>query len=197
MAKKSSESTVSSVPAVMRPEVVSFEIVGISPLLQNNPASFIGADEGAGLATKKVYDDNDEATRRLYFTPDGSHYHPAEAFVKSMVKAAAGKKIGKAFATAALKGSVFIAEPHAIITDHKGKKPTWTVDKKPVVVGKARILRCRPMFSEWHIWLALEIDASLISKDVVRDCLSIAGRVVGVGDYRPEKGGGFGRFRVE
>ena len=184
-------------PATMKPEIVVFEITGLSPLLQNNPANFIGAEEdGAITAGKKKYEDTEEARLRLY-AEDGYFYHPAEAFTKAMVKAVAGKKFGKMFATTAIKGSVFIAEPSTVILDKSGKQATkYEIDRRPVVVGKARVLRCRPKWSPWKMRLALEVDTAILSAEQVLEALSLAGRIIGIGDYRPEKGGGFGRFSV-
>ena len=186
-------------PAVMRPEIVVFDIVGISPLLQNNPANFIGTPEDGTLTcgTKK-YNDAEEARLRLYVSEDGRFRQPCESFTKAMVKAVSGKKFGKVFATAAIKGSVFIAEPFCEILSADGKPiKDYTIDRRPVVVGKARVLRCRPCFQDWRIRLALEIDTAMLQPSHVWESLSLAGRIVGVGDYRPEKGGGFGRFMVK
>lgn len=184
-------------PSVMKPEILTFTIIGISPLLQNNPASFIGQTDEQALGTKKVYKDEDEAKMRCYLDPDGRFCHPCEAFTKSMVKAVAGKKFGKMFATNAIKGSVFITEPFAILEDDKGKPLTaYTIDRRPVVIGKSRVLRCRPCWSQWRVRLALEVDTAILSQANVKESLGLAGRIIGIGDYRPEKGGGFGRFKV-
>lgn len=186
-------------PATMKPEIVTFTIIGISPLLQNNPASFIGKAEGDDLSTgKKTYNDDEEAKLRLYLDPEGAFCHPCEAFTKAMVKAVAGKKFGKMFATAAIKGSVFITEPFALIEDEGGKQmKKYTIDRRPVVIGKSRVLRCRPCFPKWQMKIALEIDTAILSKGNVKESLALAGRIIGIGDYRPEKGGGFGRFKVQ
>lgn len=193
------EETALDAPATMKPEIVTFTIVGISPLLQNNPANFIGVTGDAGLgAGKKTYNDEEEAKLRLYLDGDGAYCHPCESFTKAMVKAVAGKKFGKMFATSAIKGSVFITEPFAALLDAKGKPlASYTIDRRPVVVGKARVLRCRPTFKEWRVRLALEVDVAILRREDVKDALALAGRIVGIGDYRPEKGGGFGRFKVE
>lgn len=184
-------------PATMKPEIVVFQIIGISPLLQNNPAAFIGK-AGEDLASKKEYKDEEEARLRLYLDPDGNYCHPAQAFPKSMVAAVAGKKFGKMFATSAIKGSVFITEPFAILEDEYGEPAKqYTIDKRPVVIGKARVLRCRPCWKNWKMRLPLEIDTAILQPAQVRESLALAGRIKGIGDYRPEKGGGFGRFRVE
>lgn len=185
-------------PPTMKPAIVTFRVVGMSPLLQNNPANFIGAVQSDSLGAKKTYDDAEEAKLRVYVDEDGHYYHPTQAFIKSMLRAVGGKKFGKVFATRAISSSVFIAEPHSIILDAKGKPATkYSIDRQPCVVGKARILRCRPCWKEWMMDVALDIDAALIGEQQIRDALSLAGRTCGIGDYRPEKGGGFGRFMVE
>lgn len=198
MAKKAkTEEKKMDVPATMKPEIIVFQIIGISPLLQNNPAAFIGSSDG-NLAGKKEYDDEEEARLRLYLDPDGNHCHPTQAFPRSMAKAVAGKKFGKMFATAAINGSVFITEPFSIIEDENGKPAKdYTIDRRSVVIGKARVLRCRPCWKNWRMRLALEIDTAILQPVQVRESLALAGRIKGIGDYRPEKGGGFGRFRVE
>lgn len=185
-------------PATMKPEIVTFTIIGISPLLQNNPANFIGkGDEDGGLVGKKTYNDEEEARLRLYLDPDGAHCHPCEAFTKAMVKAVAGKKFGKLFATSVIKGAVFITEPFALIEDENGRPATkYTIDRRPVVIGKSRVLRCRPCWKPWRIQVALEVDVAMVRPENVKEALSLAGRIIGIGDYRPEKGGGFGRFKV-
>lgn len=186
-------------PATMKPEIIVFKVVGISPLLQNNPANFIGKSEGEELAAgKKTYNDEDEAKLRVYLDPEGEFCHPCESFTKAMTKAVAGKKFGKMFATSAIKGSVFITEPFALIEDENGKPAKkYTIDRRPVVIGKSRVLRCRPCFPKWQMKIALEIDTAILTATQVKESLALAGRIIGIGDYRPEKGGGFGRFKVQ
>lgn len=200
MAKKKSDEAKGQVldaPATMKPEIVAFTIVGVSPLLQNNPENFIGAVADVGLASKKVYVDADEAKLRVYQNSDGQFCHPSDAFKRSMVKAVAGKKFGKAHATAVIKGAVFIVEQYSVIEDPKGEPAKkYTIDKRSCVVNKARVNRCRPCWANWQIKVALEIDTAIVSPEDVKVALQLAGRIIGIGDFRPEKGGGFGRFKV-
>lgn len=186
-------------PATMKPEIVTFLITGISPLLQNNPINFIGVDEDDTLTTgTKKYDDAEEARLRVYLDPDGHYYHPSEAFTKAMIRAVTGKKFGKLTATSALKGCVFITEPFAIIEDLKGKPATkYTIDKRSVVIGTARVPRCRPCWNKWRMRVPLEVDTAILAPTEVKESLALAGRIVGIGDFRPEKSGGFGRFTVQ
>lgn len=197
MAPKKTETT-NEAPPTMKPQIVVFKVTGVSPLLQNNPASFIGKTETDTISVKKTYNDEDEARMRLYVDSDGRFCHPSEAFIKAAVKAVRGKKFGKLHAAATLMGSVFMAEQFSVIEDASGKPATvYAMNRKPVVVGKARVLRVRPEFHPWKCKVALDIDTAIITAEHVLQALQLAGRTVGVGDYRPEKGGGFGRFTVE
>lgn len=200
MAKvKESGSVALDAPATMKPEIVVFTVVGISPLLQNNPTEFIGKDDDTTLvAGKKKYNDENEAAMRVYRDADGAIVHPSVAFVRAMVKAVSGKKFGKLKAPDAIKGAVFITEPFTPVEMPDGKPmEKYAIDKQPVIVGRARVPRCRPRYDQWRMRVALEIDTSILTAELVKQALSLAGRIKGVGDYRPEKGGGFGRFRVE
>ncbi len=67
-----------------------------------------------------------------------------------------------------------------------------------VKVGTAKIMRTRPIFNNWSASFSLCIDTSVADVDLVTQSLQAAGRLVGIGDWRPgaPKGGSFGRFTV-
>ena len=67
---------------------------------------------------------------------------------------------------------------------------------RSVVIGRARIMRSRPVFKKWQLEFELEIDEMEVPNDVVKEILEYSGKRVGIGDFRPEKGGSFGRFEV-
>lgn len=184
---------------VYDPKIVTFTIIGTSPLLQNNPAEFVGkGEEETGLNKKKVYNDEDEARLRCYKDSDGRYGHPAQSFVKAMLRAATGKKFGKLSAPSLIRGGVFIVETLCLLEDEKGKPlAKYTIDRQPVVMpNKARVLRCRPSWMPWAVRVALEINVALISEVNVRSVLALAGPTVGIGDNRPEKSGRNGRYRL-
>lgn len=183
--------------AVTQPEIWSFTVKGVSPLLQNNPANFIGVEDSGALSNKKKYDDEEEARLRVYKDGDDKFVHPAQSFIRAMVKAVSGRKFGKLFATKAIERNVFLAEPYCVLLDGNGKPAKkYAIDRQPCVVGKARILRCRPRWDDWSMKVALDVDTAVLTKEHVIQALALAGRTIGIGDYRPEKGGGFGRFVV-
>ena len=65
----------------------------------------------------------------------------------------------------------------------------------PVVVQRNRILRTRAKFDcPWACEFDLDCDDELVSEPFLSQWLDIAGRRIGLGDWRPEKSGEFGRF---
>jgi hypothetical protein len=73
------------------------------------------------------------------------------------------------------------------------------VHRASVKVGQSRVIRTRPVFESWSVTFGVDIDPSVIEPQMVLDALSDAGRLVGIGDWRPgaPRGGSYGRFGVE
>jgi hypothetical protein len=57
-------------------------------------------------------------------------------------------------------------------------------------------IRTRPIFSEWACALEFQIVSNLVKETQVANLLAAAGTIVGMGDWRPQKGGSYGRFRL-
>lgn len=72
----------------------------------------------------------------------------------------------------------------------------FEVDSRPVVVNRARIMRHRPRLENWTLKFSLLVDDSLIDVDTLHELVIDAGNRAGLGDFRPPKGGPFGRFKV-
>lgn len=62
--------------------------------------------------------------------------------------------------------------------------------RTPVTVDRKRVIRTRPMFSQWSATLILQYDESLLNESEVIDIIRTAGELIGFGDWRPR----FGRF---
>jgi hypothetical protein len=71
---------------------------------------------------------------------------------------------------------------------------------KPCTVGNSKHIRVRPKFSNWSASGTFEIedeDATVLSLSSLRDLFAAAGRLVGIGDWRPgspKRPGQYGRF---
>lgn len=67
-------------------------------------------------------------------------------------------------------------------------------DTRSVKVGTSRVMRSRPLFTSWGCSMNLLIDPEQIEVEQVVTALDLAGRLCGLGDFRPACGGMFGRF---
>ena len=67
----------------------------------------------------------------------------------------------------------------------------------PVVVQRSRILRTRAKFElPWSATFTVEVYDDEVGKDQLERWLAIAGRSIGLGNWRPEKSGPYGRFEL-
>jgi len=57
-------------------------------------------------------------------------------------------------------------------------------------------VRCRAVFSEWACSFDVSYIATLIKANDISNLVAAAGEIVGCGDWRPQKGGTYGQFRI-
>ena len=173
--------------------IVNVKIEGTSPLLMHR---FSQEGQPAKKAVKK--DEKrvtDNVKAYLYRRPDGTIYQPSTHIICTMKKAGARFQIpgqGKLTYKNLIGSGVVIVDPDDI--EHINQD--WETDIRSVIINRARIMRSRPCFKEWALQFALDIDEEELDSDVLKEILEHAGKRVGIGDFRPEKGGSFGRFHV-
>jgi hypothetical protein len=178
-------------------ETVRFRIHGISPLLMNSPK---GMKRGGGgsVSTKQIPTPEAEAESKVYRLPDGTLYLPAIQFRGALLNAGKGRRIGKRGAMAVAAGAVFVTTDVVPLIDADGDSITdYEVDVQRVVVQGQGVMRARPLLRDWGCEIDFEIDTDFITADMAGEMLSIAGRIVGVGDYRPQHMGPYGRFEAK
>ncbi len=165
------------------------KIKGIAPLLQNKVP-----EETMQLTQKKTEGkDSPQACESKLYKVDGKICQPAIHLENALIKAATGIKMkgsGKKTFKQSFKGNVFV-RPDMIV--HEIQK--WKVHQTTVVIPstRGRVVRYRPMLEDWSLVFELEVLDDTIPVDVVKMALDDAGRVVGIGDWRPR----YGRFVVE
>jgi len=169
------------------------EITGVTPLLHNKPEEY-GFDE-QWIEKKANSDWEKEALKKLYIDMDGNIYQPATHLERALIEA--GKKIrvkGQGKATYSKLFGSMITIPQL---DIPHQKTDYEIFKTLVVIPstKGRVMRYRPMFKEWILEFDIEIEEEIDVK-AVKEALEIAGKYVGIGDWRPEKKGKFGKFQV-
>jgi hypothetical protein len=170
-------------------------VEGISPLLMHRYAMEPSASGHSGGTSASIVnkDPKEEAERGAYRLQSGELYQPAEHIERSMFWGAKFHKIGRKSAASLVPAGIFVKErqlPHGT--------REYEIDSRRVVIratGNA-IVRHRPRLDSWKLSFHLEVDAAIFKKDLVLAILQDAGRKVGVGDFRPQRGGSFGRFIV-
>lgn len=97
-----------------------------------------------------------------------------------------------------LRGAYFLnAVDGSELVEIKGSAPVIREDMVKVGMGTAD-LRYRPMFEEWYCDMILQYNASGEMKlNDILSCIEAGGYVCGIGEWRPEKDGQFGRFHIE
>lgn len=181
----------------MKIETIKFQITGISPLLMHNPSGMKRSD-GTSINKKKIPTAEDEAEAGVYRDAKGIVF-PVIGFRSALLYAVSGKKVGKRSARNVIAASVFNCDEFTAIIDPSSGKPVkeYVIDSRRAVVQGNGIIRSRPRFNAWALVLRLDIDTDLIAVQVVLENLNEAGLLAGVGDFRVEKRGWFGRFKAK
>jgi hypothetical protein len=71
---------------------------------------------------------------------------------------------------------------------------------KRAKVGQAKHIRVRPRFSQWQVSGSITVTEQAITPDVLEQLFEIAGRLVGLGDWRPsapQSPGPYGMFTAQ
>ncbi len=130
-----------------------------------------------------------------YTTDDGRPCVPARCLRTCLIEGARKFKAGKLIES----GVYFTADSYALDCEDMPTTPEAMfadkryVDRRSVGVGDKRVIRTRPRFPVgWVVGFGVDLDSEVVDAGTVRQALALAGRVVGLGDYRPL----FGRFEV-
>jgi len=130
-----------------------------------------------------------------YKNQEGKLYQPAEHILRAMTIAASSFRVeGRRRANYAKSfgSGLVVIEPPEIV--HKNQ--SWVVDTRPVKTkGKKRTARHRVCLPNWGLDFTI-LAGDGVSSDVVKSVLEYAGSHVGIGDFRPQRKGPFGRFKV-
>ena len=145
---------------------------------------------------KKTEDDLMEMAKTewraaLYHSGKKGYYIKAECIEAAMLAAAKDKKLGKTFNSA-----VSVPNDPALHFEHESLSPEELFliddyrDFRTVKIQRSKILRCRPIFSEWNCEIEVWYEESRLDEREIKDIMDFAGRYVGICDYRPK----YGRF---
>jgi hypothetical protein len=155
---------------------------------------------------KETADDFEKRTWRekAHHDAQGQIYIPPMAFKQALDKAASrlGMKIpGKRNATYTkhFLAGVLCLDPAPLGVRKDEVKGEWVYCNADGVRGSGkRVWRCFPVIpAGWRAAVQFQILDDTITPDVFQQHLEEAGALVGVGRFRPERGGFHGRFTVD
>lgn len=191
-------------------EIITVKLIGISPLLMHgdrfsNPLDPLTKGHKVLTSKRKKTEEDHLAIARsewmgsLYHDETLGPYMPTVNIKSAMVGGAKLSRLGSAFKRACL-----ILDDKAKLNYPGPRKPgaMWDdgrfTDARSVVVSQSRLMRYRPKFDTWETEsFDILYDPETLDRDQVVRALETAGKLIGIGDYRPDKGGTFGRFDVE
>jgi len=132
---------------------------------------------------------------RAYRKQDGELYIPSEMLFAAIMNAATEWKRGKkSFTPSILAGSIDLW-PEKISLGVKEYKVHEAIVRNPSTKGRVR--RFRPWLPEWRATFLVKLNPMYgLTPEVLREMIEEAGTRVGIGDWRPQYKGRFGRFVV-
>ena len=177
-------------------------IQGITPLLCNKFTDAAAQKASSGSTTAMTTADRgtplEQAEARLYIDEEGVEMIPNPNLFRCILDGGKFFKAGKSKITT-LKSSLI---PACLTIDQLTipivSKEGWTVDTRPVRIPSTggRILCHRPIFNDWELSFSCDLDTEIIGEKLFRDIVDASGKRIGLGDFRPDCKGPFGRFKV-
>jgi hypothetical protein len=182
----------------------TLEIEGIAPLLMHSARLADPLDDATKALAKvtskrkKTDDDHAEVGRlehlgSLYIADQLGPYIPGANVEACLFKGATRTKQGTF-----LKSALLIPEEvnPLIYAGPRDAAGLWQnksfVHRSSVKVGTSRVIRTRPVFANWQLVVEGELDLEVVDQGSFATIAENAGRLVGLGDWRPR----FGRFKV-
>lgn len=150
---------------------------------------------GKKTKTREVRNVREEAMAATYRTSKGEYGIPVTALKAAIIKAA-HKDLGVA-QTLVRRALFLICNDPGQILPIKTEEPIIREDMVRVGAGSAD-LRYRPQFAPgWECDVVVQYDVDMLTPTDIVNLINRAGFGVGLCEFRPEKGGDWGRFQVK
>jgi hypothetical protein len=180
-------------------KTVNLVITGVSPILINRFKEQDEVVEAVKKSTKKDYGTPRAQAEATAYRDDKSKkiWIPTTWITGAIKTVASDYKLpsSRKSVKSVSGGCIIPADEKAYFKENYKVKDV-EVDSRPVVIQRARIMRHRARLEKWSVETTLEIDETIIPVSDVHAILIDAGKRAGMGDFRPQKGGPFGRFHI-
>lgn len=128
-------------------------------------------------------------------------YMPTENIIACLVNAGKKLKNGRSSMKAAITGIIpssplgyELKTPWDSYEEMCGDERSWF--QKIVNVQGSKVVRTRVLIPEWSFTMDAELETNICDVDMLGEILTVAGRLIGLGDWRPSSGtpGSYGKF---
>jgi len=185
----------------LQPQRAMFTICGLSPLIvhawgMKAIRMIEDKQQKKGKQPKEAKDPEVEMESCFYpKSAAGKHTIPASAIKQAIVSAATSLDDKINFSQKKIKQALFVVGDYLEL---EASKPTMRTDMVRVGgMSKSADVRYRPQFEKWNCSFMVDYNASIYSVEQVGQLIEVAGFAVGICEWRPEKGGSFGRFTLQ
>jgi hypothetical protein len=183
-------------------ETLEVPIVGTAPLIMHNwseKAKRMLLDNMQGRRSPKESKDPEAEYEAAFYRTDADGYgFPILAFKAATVEAS--RQYGKNVSKVGLRQTLFFSGTYS----KTAGQALFPISGEPhmredvVRVGMSGTdLRYRPEFSEWSTVLTVTYIKSALTMESVLSLIDVGGMTVGVGEWRPEKDGDFGTYKID
>lgn len=180
----------------------TISVTGNAPLIMHNARLADPLDEWTRLLARatgkrnKTEEDHREVARLewaggLYHDETGGPYIPSANMEATLFRGASKHKL-----MSALKSALIIPDEINVLA-YRGPRTVnelWDSDnysfRQSVKVGTARVIRTRPIFRDWTCEFTGTLDTDVVDRDAFVMVAETAGKLIGLGDWRPR----YGRF---
>jgi len=174
------------------------KVRGMTPLLAHSPQSM--ARGGTTTERKAIPSAEEEAELGCYRDPDGDACFPGNGFRASIV-VASGQFREHGRSVKSKMSCIRVVEDMVKLRDKVGTPlTTYVIDERRVVIksgGRSNgIIRARPRFDVWYAEFVIEYDAKMVLPEMIIQSMEAAGARIGIGNYRGNCGGHYGRFEI-
>lgn len=182
---------------------IKIRISGVTPLICNRFTEEAAMAATSGTRSSAAGRDRgtvqEIAESKLYKDVDGSLCVPTNNVLRCIVEGGRFHKVGKKQLTTQKSSVMFSClyiEGSMARIEHKEK---WVVFEIPVRIPSTggRINSYRPQFHDWALTFTAVLDESIIGQKLFRCVVDDAGKRIGLGDFRPDTKGPFGKFVVD
>jgi hypothetical protein len=180
--------------------LIEMKIEGTSPLLMNRfheaAQAAVSSSTSTSLRGSKGTP-REQCEPKLYLDANSKPVLPGPNLMAAITEAGKFVKAGKSKLTTQ-KSSLIPAGIAVVELELPITPCAWEPDSRAVVIPSTggRVMAHRPRFDKWAVRCTLDVDAAMFDEKLVRELVDLAGGKVGVGDFRPQRKGPFGRFKV-